>query len=134
MIIKLIVFTAWYIICVLIHAYIDSERIRKNIKIHHGEEGVLFGFSCVFTLLLSPNTTEIIHSIVLMILCRYAFFDIFLNKFRGLNFYYEGTGTTTSIIDKIERKLNINVHVSRIIGLLLPFLYLGIVIFICKSS
>lgn len=132
---KLIIIYILFTIIVISHAYYNYYRIsilKRNIK--HGLESLLYVGICVICTLLFALSVWI-DCIILCIIVRYSFFDPFLNKFRGFSFLYE-SDTTTSIIDKIEKffinyiykitknKIKISVKFFRILGILLPILYI----------
>lgn len=120
---------------VIAHAYYNYYRIsilKRNIK--HGLESLLYGGVCIlFTLIFAISVW--LDCIILCVFIRYSYFDSFLNKFRGLPFLHESK-TTTSIIDKIERKfiefifkiskgkIKISIKFIRIVAFLIPVVYI----------
>ncbi len=112
----------WFSICTIVHAMIDADKYKKKIPINHLVESIYYILIAgvpaglfYFSTLLDP--------IILCVLCRYALFDVVYNKLRGFDYYYEST-TTTSLVDRIERYLNLDIKKARTIGYVLPLLYM----------
>lgn len=103
----------------LIHAYLDSHRIKKNLEIDHFLRSAIWFFSCfIFYPFLSNGSLSYLVFFVLALLSiRKGFYDFALNKFRGLSFWYTST-TTTSQIDLFQQKFKINQHLVSIAALI----------------
>lgn len=134
---KLILLYVIFAMVVISHAYYNYYRIsilKRNIK--HGLESILYGGICVLLTLIFAISIWF-DCIILCVSVRYSYFDPFLNKFRGLSFLYESK-TTTSIIDKIEKKIiefifkiskgkiKISIKFIRIVAFLMPIVYIFI--------
>lgn len=87
-------------------AKIDANKIKKNRKIYHGENALIYfvvaGFASAITM--GEDWWDFLKLLVIMGLVRSIVFDIALNLFRKLKWNYT-SNSTTSILDKIENKL-----------------------------
>ena len=81
-------------------AFYDSYRMKNNYRISHGVNAGVYVILCVITALLFGN----IWYAVPMLLIRPVVFDPVLNMANNLNPFHQSM-TTTSIMDKMERKL-----------------------------
>jgi hypothetical protein len=113
----------------LIHAFLDSRRIKNNLYIDHFLRGAIWFFSCfIFYPFLSDGSLTYLTFFVLALLSiRKGFYDFALNKFRGLSFWYTST-TTTSQIDLFQQKIKINQNVVSLVALIGSLLLLTIAI------
>jgi hypothetical protein len=92
------------------HAIIDGYMIKKNIKINHTLGATIYLIVCVVVCLLFADLWHVIP----MLCIRPVVFDPLLNIFRGLNPFHVSM-TTTSVIDKWERKVTTNGFVQWLI-------------------
>lgn len=93
----------WFLIFVLINiglAVIDANKIKNNIRIYHGINGLIYSALLGGVYLLTPNWTLILG----LALLRIPVFNTFLNYFRGLELTYISE-STTSIIDQLTRNI-----------------------------
>jgi len=111
---------------VILHAYIDAKRIKRNWKIRHGEEGIYYAIAVGYIWYINHFITglEWYWGVSLGITARMAWFDNCLNVFRGKNILYQGStikglDVKKSIIDQIENKLGINILWLRIFYVIL---------------
>lgn len=113
----------------LIHAYLDSRRIKKNLEIDHFLRGAIWFFCCfIFYPFLSDGYLYYLVFFVLTLLSiRKGFYDFALNKFRGLSFWYTST-TTTSQVGLFQQKFKINQNVVSLIALIGSLLLLTVAI------
>lgn len=84
----------------IINAFIDSIRIKKNIRINHTVNAVVYLVLCIGSGIALGN----IWFVIPMLFIRPVVFDVLLNILRGLNPFHVSI-TTTSVIDKWEVKL-----------------------------
>lgn len=87
-------------------AKVDANKIKKNIKIYHGENALIYivvaGFASAITM--GEDWWDFLKVVAIALLTRKVVFDIFLNLFRKLKWNYI-SNTTTSIEDRIENKI-----------------------------
>lgn len=102
----------------LVHAYLDSCRIKKNLEIDHSTRAFIWFFCCFvfYPFLTDYSWFYLIYFVLLALSIRKGFYDFALNKFRGLSLWYTST-TTTSQIDLFQQKYKINQHVVSIAAL-----------------
>lgn len=81
-------------------AYYDSYRMKENRRIQHGVNALIYAAICVCIALVYGNVWYALP----MILIRPIIFDPVLNMFNQKNPFHVSL-TTTSIIDKWERKV-----------------------------
>lgn len=85
------------------HAFYDARKMKKNIRIRHGVTGVLYFLTCVFVAICFEN----IWFTIPMLLIRPVVFDPVLNMATNHNPFHVSM-TTTSLIDKWERRITTN--------------------------
>ena len=105
-----------YILLNLIHALWHSYLIKKNRLIQSGQKIIEYSIlSLLAGLTISIlSGWQVVPLILFCFLTRLAWFDIFLNKLRGLPFDYEGQiSKRKSLWDWIENKIGFTVFFYR---------------------
>lgn len=92
------------------NAFFDSWRMKKNIRIAHALTALLYGVVCALVALWFGN---ILYAIP-MLFIRPVVFDPLLNVLNKLHPFHVSM-TTTSVIDKWERKITKNGFVQWLI-------------------
>jgi hypothetical protein len=118
-----------YFIIVVAHAYIDSKKIKKGIRIRHKTE--LYFYALVsfvlFWALAELTAAPIVSLILFPLLTRAAFFDPVLNFLIGKHFLFEGVEkkkSDTSFWDNLEKSIGMPTVVYRIIYFVLYIIHL----------
>lgn len=124
----------YFIILTIIHAYFDAELIRKHEVVDHLLRSVLWFLGCfigviVFDLLINVVAYYSLIQLLVIILVRFSVFDFALNLFRGLRLDYISY-TTTSKIDQLLNKINIDRFTFKYIGLIVLTIFYFITFFI----
>lgn len=87
-------------------AKVDANKIKKNRKIYHGENALIYilvaGFVSAITM--GEDWWDFLKVVAIALLTRKVVFDISLNLFRKLKWNYI-SNSTTSIVDRIENKI-----------------------------
>jgi hypothetical protein len=107
--------TSILIIAIIVNiamAGLDYYRIKNNMKINHTINAFAYLLICCGVCLTHANLWYVIP----MLLIRPVIFDPLLNIFRGLNPFHVSM-TTTSVIDKWERKVTTNGFVQWLVWL-----------------
>jgi hypothetical protein len=95
----------WHLIFILLiiaHAAIDAYLIKRNTKINHILESVLFGICwAAITYFLKVDLKQ---SMLFIVVARTGIFDFALNKFRGLKFAYISPNVNGNYNGKFESR------------------------------
>lgn len=95
----------YFLVVILVQCYWQRALIKSNRHISHFWHGMVYVFAiCPAIWLFWPIWWQVA---VIGILARLAFFDFTLNIIRGKPLFYNGKGTTDSIIDKIENNFSV---------------------------
>ena len=116
-----------YILINLIHSVWHSYLIKKGRLIFSGQKVIEYTIASILAGLLLKFTggAKAIPLILFCFLSRLAFFDAFLNIFRGLPLTYEGTiSKKKSLYDWVEDKLGLPIMFLRVVYLAAFLIYL----------
>jgi len=114
-------------IITILHAYLDSRKIKRNEYIDHFWRSVVWFFICLIPMIYVDLTQQKDSSypfiyLIQMFIIRIGIYDFSLNIFRGLSPFYISK-TTGSKIDLFYQRIGINQNVIRIIFLIITITY-----------
>lgn len=111
---------------ILLHSFIDSYLIKRQIRIDHIKGS--FVFCVVWALLTILFKIEIKQSIFFVVISRIGLFDFSLNLFRGKSIFYISPSVDGKYTGKYESKwdeiIGKNANLIRILGFFSTIIFL----------